>query len=162
MVQIAEHQDEASKEFLLEEGAASATPQDFDYPTLGATTMCSAQQHTPAQATRAPSGLAPAGALSATRELLRHPSSSTASLGAVGQWRDDVDRLLGIAHVGSIRPRPQSSRCHYEASASVHSPSGRAVPTKDLWAELNHRHAAEDKQVILERLEDLRDKLNHR
>jgi hypothetical protein len=25
------------------------------------------------------------------------------------QWRDDMDRLLGIAHFGSVRPRPQSS-----------------------------------------------------
>jgi hypothetical protein len=124
--------------------------------------MRSARQHTPAQATRAPSGLAPAGALSAARELLRHPPSSTASPGAVGQWRDDVDCLLGIAHVGSIKPRPQSSRRHYEASASVHSPSGRAARTKDLRAELNRRRAAEDTQVIPERPEDLRDELNRR
>jgi hypothetical protein len=144
MVHIVEHQDEASKGFLLEEGAASATPQDSDCPSLGAATMRSARQHTPAQATQAPSGLAPAGALSAARELLRHPPSSTASPGAVGQWRDDVDRLLGITHIGSIRPRPQSSRRHYEASASVHSPSGRAAPTKDLRAELNRRRATED------------------
>jgi hypothetical protein len=124
--------------------------------------MRSARQHTLAQATRAPSGLAPAGALSTARELLRHPPSSTASPRAVGQWCDDVDRLLDIAHVGSIRPRPQSSQRHYEASASVHSPSGRATPTKDLRAELNRRRAAEDTQAIPERPEDLRDELNRR
>jgi hypothetical protein len=162
MVHIAEHQDEASKDLPLEEGAASATPQDSDCPTLGAATMRSTRQHTPAQATRAPSGIAPAGALFAARELLCHPPSSTASPRAVRQWRDDVDRLLGIAHIGSIRPRPQSSRRHYEALASVHPPSGRAVPTKDLRAELNHRRAAEDTQIIPERPEDLRDKLNRR
>jgi hypothetical protein len=38
MVQIAEHQDEASKDFLLEEGAASATPQESD---------CRVQSHQP-------------------------------------------------------------------------------------------------------------------
>jgi hypothetical protein len=25
------------------------------------------------------------------------------------QWRDDIDRLLGMAHPGSARPRPRSS-----------------------------------------------------
>jgi hypothetical protein len=156
MIHIAEHQDEASKDFPLEEGAASATPQESDYPALSAATMRSARQH------KCPSGLAPAGALSAARELLCHPPSSTASPGAVGQWRDDVDRLLGIAHIGSIRPRPQSSRHRYDASASVHSPSERDAPTQDLRAKLNRRRAAEGTQVNLERSEDLRDELNHR
>jgi hypothetical protein len=77
MIHIAEHQDEASKDFPLEEGAASATPQESDYPALSAATMCSARQH------RSSSGLAPAGALSTARELLRHPPSSTASPGAM-------------------------------------------------------------------------------
>jgi hypothetical protein len=81
MIHITEHQDEASKDFLLEEGAASAMPQESDYPALNAATMRSARQHRPARATRVPSGLAPAGALSAARELLRHPPSSTASPG---------------------------------------------------------------------------------
>jgi hypothetical protein len=54
MIHIAEHQDEASKDFPLEEGAASATPQESDYPALSAATMCSARQH------RSSSGLAPA------------------------------------------------------------------------------------------------------
>jgi hypothetical protein len=80
----------------------------------------------------------------------------------MGQWRDDVDRLLDIAHIGSVRPRPQSSRRQYEVSASVRSPSVRAAPTKDLRAELNRRRAAEDTQVPLERPEDLRDELNRR
>jgi hypothetical protein len=162
MIHIAEHQDEASKDFLLEERAASATPQESDCPALGAATMRSAWQHRPTRATQAPSGLTPAGALSAARELLRHPSSSTASPGAVGQWRDDVDRLLGIAHIDSIRPRPQSSRRRYDASASVHSPSERATATQDLRAELNRRRAAEGTQVNPERPKDLRDELNHR
>jgi hypothetical protein len=156
MIHIAEHQDEASKDFPLEEGAASATPQESDYPALSAATMRSAQQH------RSPSGLAPAGALSAARELLRHPPSSTASPRAMGQWRDDVDRLLGIAHIGSIRPRPQSSRRRYNTSASVHSPSKRAAPTQDLRAKLNRRRVAEGTQVNLERPEDLWEELNRR
>jgi hypothetical protein len=162
MIHIAEHQDEASKDFLLEEGPASATPHESDCPALGAATMRSAWQHRPARATRASSGPAPVGALSATRELLRHPPTSTASPGAVGQWRDDVDHLFGIVHIGSIRPRPQSSRRCYDASASVHSPSERATPTQDLRAELNRRRATEGTQVNLGRPEDLRDELNRR
>jgi hypothetical protein len=156
MICIDEHQDEASKDFPLEEGATSAMPQESDYSALSAATTRSARQH------RSPSGLAPAGALSAARELLRHPPSSTASLGAVGQWCDDVDRLLGIAHIGSIRPRSQSSRHRYDASASVHSPSERAAPTQDLRAKLNRRRAVEGTQVNLERPEDLWDELNCR
>jgi hypothetical protein len=38
------------------------------------------------------------------------------------QWRDDVDRLLGMAHSASTRLRPRSSRRQHEASASVRSP----------------------------------------
>jgi hypothetical protein len=109
MVHIAEHQDETSEDFLLEEGTASATSQNSDCPAPGAAAVRPARQHTLAQASWTPSGVAPAGALSAARELLRHPPSSTSSPGAMGQWRDDVDRLLGIAHIGSVRPRPQSS-----------------------------------------------------
>jgi hypothetical protein len=109
MVHIAEHQDETFEDFLLEEGAASTMPQNSDCPAPGAAPVRSARQHAPAQASRTPSGVTPAGALSAARELLCHPPSSTASPGAMGQWRDDVDCLLGIAHIGSVRPRPQSS-----------------------------------------------------
>jgi hypothetical protein len=75
------------------------------------------------QSTRA--SRAALGALSAARELLRHPPSSTASLGAMKQWRDDVDRLLGMAHSGSARPKPHSSRRQHEASTSVRSPESR-------------------------------------
>jgi hypothetical protein len=78
------------------------------------------------------------------------------------QWCDDVDRLLGMAHSGSARPRPRSSRCQHEASTSVHSPSVRAAPTEDLQAELNRRCAGEDAPVSLERSNDLRAELNHR
>jgi hypothetical protein len=78
------------------------------------------------------------------------------------QWRDDVDHLLGVAHSGSVRPRPRSSRRQYEASASVRSPSVRAAPTEDLRVELNRRRAVEDVQVPPERPEDLRDELNRR
>jgi hypothetical protein len=91
------------------------------------------------------------GALSAARELLRHPPSSTASPGAMKQWWDDVDRLLGMAHSTSTRSRPRSSRCQHEASASVRSSSVRGAQTNDLRAELNRRRAGEDARVSLER-----------
>jgi hypothetical protein len=162
MVHIAEHRDETSKDFPMEEEAASSTPQSSSRSTPGAAAVRSTRQHTPAQASQTPSGVAPTGALSAARELLRHPPSSTASLGAMRQWRDDVDCLLGVAHSSSVKPRPRSSRRQYEASASVRSPSVRAAPTEDLRAELNRRRAVEDAQVPPERLEDLRDELNRR
>jgi hypothetical protein len=76
------------------------------------------------------------------------------------QWRDDVDRMLGMAHSGSARPRPRSSWRQHEASASVRSPSVRAAPTEDLRAELNRRRAGEDAPVSLKRSNDLRAELN--
>jgi hypothetical protein len=78
------------------------------------------------------------------------------------QWCDDVDRLLGMAHSGSARPRPRSSLRQHEASASVRSPSVRAAPTEDLRAELNHRRAGEDAPVSLERPDDLWAELSRR
>jgi hypothetical protein len=159
MVQIVEHHDFVPEDFLMEE-ATSATPWAFGRFAPGAAVVRSAPQHTPAQTSRA-SRAAP-GALSAARELLRHPPSSTASSGAMKWWRDDVDRLLGMAHSGSARPRPRSSRRQHEASASVRSPSVRAAPTEDLRAELNCRRAGEDAPVSLARPNDLRAKLNHR
>jgi hypothetical protein len=162
MVRIAEHRDETSEDFPMEEEAASSTPQSSARPTLGAAAVRPTRQHTPAQASRTPSGDALAGALSVARELLRHLPSPTASPGAMRQWCDDVDRLLSMAHTGSIRPKPRSSRCQYEASASERSPSVRAAPTKDLRADLNRRHAEGDAQVPPEGPEDLRDELNRR
>jgi hypothetical protein len=94
--------------------------------------------------------------LSVARELLRHPPSSTASLRAMKQWRDDVDRLLGMAHSTSTRSRPPSSRRQHEASTSVHSPSVRGAQTNDLRAELNRRRAGEDARVSLERARERR------
>jgi hypothetical protein len=85
-----------------------------------------------------------------------------ASPGAMKKWCDDVDHLLGMAHSGSARPRPRSSRRQHEASASVRSPSVRAAPTEDLWVELNYRRAGEDAPVSLERSNDLRAELNRR
>jgi hypothetical protein len=90
------------------------------------------------------------------RELLRHPPSSTASPGAMKQWQDDVDRLLGMAHSTSTRSRPPSSRHQHEASASVRSPSVRGAQTNDLRAELNRRRAGEDARVSLERARERR------
>jgi hypothetical protein len=112
MVHIVEHHDFVLEDFPMEEEAASSTPRASNRPAPGATDVRSARQHTPAQASRA-SRAAP-DALSAARELLHHPPSSTASLGAMKQWRDDVDRLLGMAHSGLARPRPRSSRRQHE------------------------------------------------
>ena len=161
MVQIFEHRGLSPVDFLMEEEAASFMPRGSNRPALGAAAVCVVQQHTPTQTSWAPSRAA-LGVLSAARELLHHPPSSTASLGAMKQWRDDVDRLLSMAHSGSARPRPRSSRCQHEASALVRSPSVRASPTEDLWAELNHRRTGEDAPVSLERSNDLRTELNRR
>jgi hypothetical protein len=161
MVHIIEHHDFLPEDFVVEEAAASTTPRATNLPAPGAATVVhSARQHTPAQTSRM-SRAAP-GALSAARELLRHPPSSTTSPGAMKQWRDDVDRLLGMAHSASTRPRPRSSRRQKEASASVRSPSMRAAPTEDLRAELNHRRAGKDAPVYMERSNDLRAELNRR
>jgi hypothetical protein len=78
------------------------------------------------------------------------------------QWRDDVDRLLGMAHSGSTKPRPRSYRRQHEASTSVHSPSARAAPTEDLRVELNRRRAGEDARVSLERARERRQNVEGR
>jgi hypothetical protein len=160
MVQIIEHHDFILEDFPMEEEAASSTPRASNRPVPGAADVRSARQHTPAQTFRA--SRAALGALSTARELLLHPPSSTASPGAMKQWCNDVDRLLGMAHSGSARPRPRSSRRQHEASASVRSPSVKAAPTEDLRVELNRRRVGEDALVSLERPDDLWAKLNHR
>jgi hypothetical protein len=144
----------------MEEEAASSTPRAFNRPAPGAAVVHSARQRTPTLTSRA--SRATRGALSIAREMLCHPPSSTALPGAMKQWRDDVDRLLNMAHSGSARPRPRSSRRQHEASASVRSPSVRAASIEDLQAELNHRRAGEDAPVSLERSNDLRAELNRR
>jgi hypothetical protein len=131
MVQIVEHRAETSADFLVEEEAASSMPQDPNRPVPGAAAVHTTQQHTTAQTSRTPSRADP-GALSVARELLRHPPRSTASPGAMKQWWDDVDRLLGMAYSGSTRSRPRSSRHQHEATASVRSPSVRGAQTDDL------------------------------
>jgi hypothetical protein len=161
MVQIIEHRNLIPEDFLMEEEAASSMPRSSNRPVTGAAAMHAAQQHTHVQTSRAPSRAAP-GALSAARELLRSPPSSTASPGAMRQWREDVDRLLGMAHSGSARPRPRSLRRQREASASVHSPSVRGAQTNHLRAELNRRHVGKDARISLERDDDLRAELNRR
>jgi hypothetical protein len=160
MVHIVEHHDFMPEDFMVEEEAASSTPQATNRPAPGVAVVHSTRQHTPTQTSRA--SRATPGALSAARDLLRHPPSSTASPGAMKQWRDDVDRLLGMARSGSARPRPRSSRRQHEASASVHSPSVRAALTEDLWVELNRMRAGENDPVSLERSNDMRAELNRR
>jgi hypothetical protein len=80
MVQIVEHCVETLENFLVEEQAASSTPRVPNRPVLGTATVHATQQHTTAQTSRTPSRAA-LGALSAAKELLRHPPSSMASLG---------------------------------------------------------------------------------
>jgi hypothetical protein len=155
MVQIVEHRAETLENFLVEEEAASSMPRVPNRPVPGTAAVHAAQQHTTAQTPRTPSWFAPR-ALSAARELLRHPPSSMASPGAMKQWRDDVDRLLGMAHSGSTRSRPWSSRRQHEATTSVRSPSMRGAQTDDLRAELNRRRAGEDARVSLDRARERR------
>jgi hypothetical protein len=150
MVQIVEHRTENSTDFLVEEEVVSSTPQVSNRPMPGTAAVHAARQHTAAQTSWTPSRVAP-GALSAARELLRHPPSSTASPEATKQWQDDVDRLLGMAHSTSTRSRSPSSRRQHKASASVRSPSVRGAQTNDLRAELNRRRAGEDARISLER-----------
>jgi hypothetical protein len=126
MVQIVEHRAETSIDFLVEEEVVSSTPQVPNRIVPGTAAVHAARQHTTAQTSRTPSRAA-LGGLSAARELLRHPPSSTASPGGIKQWRDDVDRLLGMAHSTSTRSRPRSSRRQHEVSASVRSPSVRGA-----------------------------------
>jgi hypothetical protein len=145
----------------MEEEAASSMPRSSNCPATDDAVMHAAQQHTHVQTSRAPSRAAP-GALSAARELLRNPPSSTTSPGAMRQWREDVDPLLGMAHYGSARPRPRSFRRQREVSASMHSPSVRGTRTDDLRVELNHRCVGEDARISLERHDDLRAELNRR
>jgi hypothetical protein len=76
------------------------------------------------------------------------------------QWRDDVDRLLGMAHSTSTRSRTRSSRRQHEVSASVRSPSVRGAQTNNLRAELNRRHAGEDARVSLERVRERRQNID--
>jgi hypothetical protein len=71
MVQIVEHRAETLVDFLVEEEAAFSTPQVPNRPVPGTAAVHTAQQHTAAQTSRTPSRAA-LGALSATRELLRH------------------------------------------------------------------------------------------
>jgi hypothetical protein len=160
-VQIVEHHTETPTDFLVEEEVVSSTPKVSNRPMSGAAAVHAARQHMPAQTSRTPSSAAP-GALSAARELLCHPPSSTASLGAMKQWRDDVDRLLSIAHSTSTRSRPRSSRRQHEVSASVCSPSVRGAQTNDLRAEVNRRRAGEDTRISLERARERRQNIEGR
>jgi hypothetical protein len=160
-VQIVEHRAETSVDFAVEEEDASSTPQVPNRPMSGTAAVHAARQHTAAQTSRTLSR-ASSGALSVARELLRHPQSSTASPGAMKQWRDDVDRLLGMTHSTSTRSRTQSSRRQHEASASVRSPSVRGAQTNNLRAELNRRRVGEDARVSLERARERRQNIDGR
>jgi hypothetical protein len=161
MVQIVEHHAETSTDFLVEEEVVSSTPQVSNRPVPGTDVVHAARQHTTTQTSRALSRAAPR-ALSAARELLRHPPSSTASPGAMTQWQDDIDRLLSMAHSTSTRSRPRSSRRQHEASASVCSPSVRGAQTNNLRAELNRRRAGEDAWISLERASERRQNVEGR
>jgi hypothetical protein len=158
MVQIVEHRDSYTEDFLMGEEATSSVPRGSYHPAPAAAAVHAAQQHTLVQASRTPSRAAPGGALSAARELLRNPPSSTASPGAMRQWREDVDRLLSMAQTtpGSARTGPRPSRRQRDASASVCSPSVRGAWTDDLRVELDRRRVGEDARVSLERAREHR------
>jgi hypothetical protein len=121
MVQIIEHRTKTAVDFAIEEEVASSTSQVPNRHVPGTAAVHVARQQTTAQTSRAPSRVTP-GALTAARELLRHPPSSMASPGAMKQWRDDVDWLLGMAHPAPTKARPRSSRRQHEASVSMRSP----------------------------------------
>jgi hypothetical protein len=161
MVQIVEHRAETLVDFVVEEEAASSTPQVPNHPVAGTAVVHAARHHTAAQTSRTPSRATP-GALSAARELVRHPPSSTTSPGRMKQWRDNVNQLLGMAHSTSTRSRPRSSQRQHEASASVRSPLVRGARTNDLRAELDHRRAGEDARVSLERARERRQNIEGR
>ena len=72
MVQIIEHHAETSEDFVMEQEVASSAPRAPDRPDSRTAAVHAMQQHTLAQASRTPSRAAPM-ALSAARELLRHP-----------------------------------------------------------------------------------------
>jgi hypothetical protein len=72
MVRIIEHRTETLEDFAMEQEVASSAPRVPDRPDSGTTAVHAVQQHTPPQASRTPSRAAPT-ALSAARELLRHP-----------------------------------------------------------------------------------------
>jgi hypothetical protein len=150
MVRIIEHRAKTSEDFVMEQEVVSSAPRVLDRPDSGTAAVHAVQQHTPTQASRTPSRAAPT-ALSAARELLRHSPSPTASPGAMKQWCDDIDRLLGMTHSTSTRSRPRSSWRQREATTSVRSPSIRGAQTDDLQAELNRRRTGEDARVSLER-----------
>jgi hypothetical protein len=82
MVRIIEHRAETLEDFVMEQVVASSASRVPDRPDSGTAAVHAVQQHTPVQASRTPSRAAPT-ALFVARELLRHPPSSTASLGAM-------------------------------------------------------------------------------
>jgi hypothetical protein len=72
MVWIIEHRAETLEDFVMEQEVASSAPRVPDRPDSGTAAVHAVQQPTPAQASRTPSSAMPT-ALSAARELLRHP-----------------------------------------------------------------------------------------
>jgi hypothetical protein len=72
MVRIIKHRAETSEDLVMEQEVASSAPRVPDRPESGTAVVHAVQQHTPAQVSQTPSRAAPT-ALSAARELLRHP-----------------------------------------------------------------------------------------
>jgi hypothetical protein len=161
MVQIVEHRAETSTDFLVEEEVVSSTPQVPNRPVSGTVAVHAARQHTAAQTSRTPIK-GGSGSVVSSQGVATTPPSYTASPGAMKQWRDDVDRLLGMAHSTSTRSSSRSSRRQHEASASVRSPSVRGAQTNDLRAELNRRRAGEDARISMERARERRQNIEGR
>jgi hypothetical protein len=72
MVRIIEHRVETSEDLVIEQEVASSAPRVPDRPDSGTAVVHAVQKRTPAQASQTLSRAAPT-ALSAARELLRHP-----------------------------------------------------------------------------------------
>jgi hypothetical protein len=72
MVRIIKHRAKTSEDFMMEQEVASSAPRVPDRPDSGTAVVHAVQQHTPVQVSRPPSRAMPT-ALSAARELLRHP-----------------------------------------------------------------------------------------
>jgi hypothetical protein len=72
MVWIIEHHAETTEDLVMEQEVASSAPRVPDHPESRTAAVHAVQQRTPAQASRTSLRAAPT-ALSAAKELLRHP-----------------------------------------------------------------------------------------
>jgi hypothetical protein len=159
MVQIVGNRAETLENFLVEEEAASSMPWVPNRSVLGTAVghCCWARCTAAYNCADIPDFIESCSRGVVYGQGVAAPPSKLHGLtGAMKQWRDDADRLLGMAHSSSTRSRPRSSRRQHEATTSVSSPSMRGAQTDDLRAELNRRRAGDDARVSLERAREHR------